>query len=79
MFAQKLVMQLREAGIVAECDHLGKSVKAQMKYANKIEAKYSIIIGDDEIAKGVARIKNMEDGLETECALVAEEIAKNIK
>ena len=79
MFAQKLVMNLREAGIVAEKDHLGKSVKAQMKYANKIGAKYSMIIGDDEMTKNVARLKNMEDGNEYECELSALKIAELIK
>jgi len=79
MYAQKLVMNLREAGVVAEKDHLGKSVKAQMKYANKIGAKFSMIIGDDEIANGKARLKNMEDGTECECALNADDIAKLLK
>lgn len=79
IFAQKLVMELREAGIVAEKDHLGKSVKAQMKYANKISARYSMIIGDDEIANGKARLKNMDEGTECECALNASDIAKLIK
>lgn len=78
-FSQKLVMELRKAGIIAEKDHLGKSVKAQMKYANKIGAKYSIILGDDEIANNTARLKNMDEGTECECALNALEIAKLIK
>ena len=78
-FSQKLVMELRKVGIIAEKDHLGKSVKAQMKYANKIGAKYSMILGDDEIANNKARLKNMDDGTECECALNAEEIAKLIK
>lgn len=79
LFAQKLVMDLRELGVSAEKDHLGKSVKAQMKYANKIGAKYSIIIGDNEIADGKVKLKNMHDGAEVECALSAEEIIKNMK
>jgi len=79
LFAQSLVMKLRELGITAEKDHLGKSVKAQMKYANKIGARYSLIIGDTEIENGSARLKNMEDGTETECELNADEIAKSIK
>ena len=78
MFAQKLVMDLRQMGIVAEKDYLGKSVKAQMKYANKIGAKYSVIIGDDEIALKKGRLKNMEDGTECEFELNAQEIAKLI-
>lgn len=50
-----------------------------MKYANKIGAKYSMIIGDDEIANGKARLKNMEDGSECECVLNADDIAKLLK
>ena len=60
--AQGIAYNLRKIGIVAECDTLGRSVKAQMKYANKIGAKYSMIIGDDEVATGKAVLKNMEDG-----------------
>ena len=78
MFAQKLVMDLRQMGIVAEKDYLGKSVKAQMKYANKVGAAYSLIIGDDEIALKKGRLKNMEDGTECEFELNAQEIAKLI-
>lgn len=79
LVAQKLVTELRELGVCAEKDHLAKSVKAQMKYANKLGAKYSIIIGDNEITEGKIRLKNMIDGTETECALNAEEIKKHIK
>ena len=60
--AQGIVYNLRKMGIMAECDTVGRSVKAQMKYANKIRAKYSMIIGDDEVVTGKAALKNMEDG-----------------
>ncbi len=59
--SQTLVYKLRKAGIKAEADTVGRSVKAQMKYANKIGAAYSMILGDDEIAKGTAQLKNMEN------------------
>jgi len=62
----RLVKELRDAGIVVETDYLDKSVKAQMKYANKIGAKYVIILGEDEIANRRVRIKNMQDGTEKE-------------
>ncbi|MGN1096522.1 MAG: His/Gly/Thr/Pro-type tRNA ligase C-terminal domain-containing protein [Christensenellales bacterium] len=45
---------------------MNKSVKAQMKYANKIEAKSVIVVGDDEISSRKVRIKNMQTGEETE-------------
>ncbi|NLK21100.1 MAG: histidine--tRNA ligase [Epulopiscium sp.] len=58
--AHSLVYKLRKEGISAEADHFNKSVKAQMKYADKIGAKYSMILGDDEINTGKAVIKNMQ-------------------
>ena len=73
--AQQLVMDLRTAGLTAEKDHLARSVKAQMKYANKINAQYSLILGDEEIAKKQVRLKNMADGTETACELSAAAIA----
>ena len=60
--AFKLVNDLRQAGISAESDHLQRSIKAQMKYANKINAKYSAIIGDSELENGEIQLKEMESG-----------------
>ena len=57
-----MVMELREEGFVVETDYLGRSVKAQMKYANKIHAKNTIIIGDNEVKENKGRLKNMETG-----------------
>ena len=67
--AFRAVYALREKGISAEFDHVGKSVKAQMKYADKIGAKYSTVIGDDELEKGIVNLKNMQNGEITEIAL----------
>ncbi len=78
-FAQKLVHELRLLGISADYDKLGRSVKAQMKQANKLGCKYSVIIGDDEIANGKIMLKNMALGESNEVTLSADEIAKNIK
>ena len=53
--------RLRNQGFVVETDYLGRSVKAQMKYANKLNAKNTIIIGDDEICRRMKEmLKNME-------------------
>lgn len=62
LFAQKLVNSLRADGIRAETDTVGRSVKAQMKYANKISAAYTLVIGDNELDSGRAELKNMTDG-----------------
>ncbi len=60
--AAVLVYRLRQAGVRAEADLAGRSVKAQMKYANKIGARYTMILGEDELAEGQAALKNMETG-----------------
>ncbi|MCI5951138.1 MAG: histidine--tRNA ligase [Anaerostipes sp.] len=67
--AFELVCQLRKEGYIVETDYLGRSVKAQMKYANKIGAKNTVIIGENELAEQKAKVKNMETGEQTEIAL----------
>ena len=67
--AQSMTYELRKAGIKADCDTVERSVKAQMKYANKLGAKYSVILGDCEIESGKAELKEMESGEKTEVAL----------
>ncbi len=57
-----MAKELRNCGFYAEYDLVGRSLKAQMKYADKIGAKFSIVIGDDDIEKGFARLKNMTSG-----------------
>lgn len=64
-----LVHELRQKGISAEADHMGRSVRAQMKYANKIGARFSAIIGDNEIELGKVSLKNMETGETKEVSL----------
>ncbi|WP_265443871.1 histidine--tRNA ligase [Acetivibrio straminisolvens] len=68
-YAEKMVYQLRKEGLSAQKDLIGKSVKAQMKYADKLGAKYSIVLGDDEIDSGKAVLKNMETGDQKEISL----------
>lgn len=62
VFAMKLAADLRSEGFAAESDLIGRSLKAQMKYADKIGAKYSMVIGDNELAEGRAKVKNMSTG-----------------
>jgi histidyl-tRNA synthetase len=61
--------RLRSIGKYAECDVVGRSLKAQMKYANKLHAAYTLIIGDSEVEAGVAQLRNMENGEQTEVSL----------
>lgn len=58
----KLVMKLREEGYKAEYDIVGRGLKAQMKYANKIGAKFCIVLGSNELEQGEAQLKNMQSG-----------------
>lgn len=67
--AYKLVNDIRSKGIIVETDYMDRSVKAQMKYANKIGARSSVIIGEDELKNNAARVKNMENGEQTEVEL----------
>ena len=67
--ALAITERLRKAGEYAECDIVGRSLKAQMKYANKIGAEYTLIIGDSEIDAGKAQLKNMADGTQREVEL----------
>ena len=57
--AFKLVMDLRDAGLNAAVDYAGRSMKAQMKQANKLNARYAAIMGDDELADGVVVLRDM--------------------
>ena len=57
----KLLVQLREAGIRSDTDYLGRKMKAQMKSADRLNAKTVIVIGEDEVAENVVMLRNMED------------------
>lgn len=67
--AQKLILDLRRKGIAAERDLCDRSLKAQMKYADKIGARYTMVLGDDELASGTVMLKNMQTGEQTPCVL----------
>lgn len=62
LFATKYVELLRDNGIYAEKEIMGRSLKAQLKYADKKKAKYVLTIGDNEIESKKAPLKNMETG-----------------
>lgn len=67
--AQKLAYDLRKAGVSVDTDHLGRGLRASMKYADKLGAKNTLVLGDNEIETGKAKIKNMATGEETEVSL----------
>ena len=67
--AYKLVNEIRSHGVIVETDYMDRSVKAQMKYANKIGAKKTVIIGSEELENNLAHVKDMETGEQVEVAL----------
>ena len=69
VYALGIVEKLRSEGEIAECDIVGRSLKAQMKYANKLGAEYTLIIGDSEIEAGKAQLRNMQTGEQREVSL----------
>lgn len=66
--AYQIVNELRGKGLIVETDYLDKSVKAQMKYANKIGAEKTFILGDEELEKQIVSLKDMQTGETTEVA-----------
>jgi len=67
--AYQSAYQLRKLGLLTEVDYLSRSVKAQMREANKLNAKYVIMIGGDEFQKGNFLLKNMKTSEQEELSL----------
>ena len=67
--AVEIAKDMREEGFSCLYDLNKRSLRAQMKYADKLQAQYTIVIGDNEVDEGVAKLKNMKNGEETEIAL----------
>jgi histidyl-tRNA synthetase len=74
--AASLALELRGLGIAVEHDLMDRSLKAQMKYASRINAAYTIVLGPDEMASGKIRLRDMSSGTEHDCLLNAAEIGK---
>lgn len=72
---------LRKSGLTAEMDLLGRSLKAQMKHANRFNCRYTVIIGEEELEKGHAVVRNMADSQQAEVPLenIVEFLLKNRK
>lgn len=76
--AQLLALELRRLGISVEIDLLGRSVKAQMKQADKLKARYTLVLGDDELLDGEGMLKNMNSGETTAVILTANNIMRGV-
>ena len=75
--AFELTRLLRTEGFFAETDLMGRSLKAQMKYADKIGASYTLVLGDNELTEGVGMLKNMKTGEQSEVPL-GDELVQSI-
>lgn len=60
-----LAEEVRKSGLSAQCDIVGRGLRPQMKFADKIGAKFSVVLGDNEIEENKAEVKNMETGEKT--------------
>lgn len=76
-YASKLVYNLRGEGISCQRDYMGRSLKAQMKYADKLGAEFTVVLGDDELDSGEAALRRMADGQEEKVRL--ENMAKELR
>lgn len=65
----RLALDLRNEGLSAQFDTVGRGLKAQMKYADKLGALYTVVLGDNELETRKAQLKNMKDGALTEISL----------
>lgn len=74
-----LAEELREKGIAAETDLCSRSLKAQMKYADKKRARFVLVVGEEELASGEAELKNMLEGGSLKVDLSADAIINAIK
>lgn len=79
MACEKIAWQLRQHNIVCIKDIMGRSVKAQMKYADKLGVHYALILGDNEIESGKAQLKDMKTGESKDITLdtLINRLAKN--
>lgn len=64
LMAFQLLYTLRQSGVSCDMDLMGRSLKAQMKYASKYPARYAAIIGEDEVAQNRIALKNLETGIQ---------------
>lgn len=77
LYTLGLAHNLRVNGIAVAIDTLNRNLKGQMKYANKLAARYSVVVGDDEMEKGVVTLKDMKSGEQKE--INASDLTKEIK
>lgn len=67
--AVEIAKDMREEGFSVGMDLNGRSLRAQMKYANKNNARFTVVLGEEEMSSGIAKLKNMESGEASEIPL----------
>ena len=77
--AFSLACELQRSGVSVEFDYEGKSMKSQMRRADKLSCRYTLIIGEAELASGRAPLKEMATGIQTEVPLTPESIVCQLK
>ncbi len=79
--AGALCKELRDEGYKVQTDICGRGLKPQMKYANKIGAKFTLVLGDNEVDSGKANLKNMSNSSERQINLseIVEELGEEIR
>jgi histidyl-tRNA synthetase len=77
--AFRLMCALQRLGVTTECDYEGKSLKSQMRRSDKFNARFTLIIGEDELKKERGVLKDMDAGAQDEAPLSAEEIARIVR
>ncbi|MCL6515952.1 histidine--tRNA ligase [Alicyclobacillus sp.] len=75
--AMRLLQQLRLAGVRADRDYLGKGLRAQLKAADRVKARFCAILGADEVARGVVTLKDLTTGRQWEAA--ADEVVAYVR
>ena len=68
--AFELTLSLREAGFRTDCDHVGRNLRAQFKYANKLKVATMVIVGGEELERGNVKLRDMQSGSESELPIL---------
>lgn len=75
----EIATQLRDHAVKVEIDHMGRSVKAQMKYANKLGARFTMVIGENELKENKVVLKNMENHEQKETSLEINKLLEDLR
>ena len=73
-----LINSLRNKGYIVDNNITSRNFKNQLKYADKVKARYVIIIGEDELSKNICQIKDMEKGTQKECDLSIDSVLNSL-